>query len=163
MATALDALLRRAIAVANWVGVVALAVMTMITMVDVLGRYLFNRPLLGALELSEVLMVCLVFGAFAVTELRNGHVEVDVVVNRFSSRTRALCEGFAAVLSTAFWGAISWRTALHAANVATAGETTTNLGLPTAPFVSAAAIGCGLFTLTLLLRALGALRRLARS
>src|SRR5262249_56391702 len=104
--------------------------MTTVTVVDVAGRYLFNRPLPGSLELSELLMVFLVFGAFAVTELRGGHVDIDVVVLRLPPRLRALSESLAAVLSMGFWGAVAWRTAVHAANVGAAGETTPNLGVP---------------------------------
>jgi len=89
-------------------------------------------------------------------------VDVDVIVLRFPPRARVLSETVAALLSTAFWGAITWRTALHAENVYRAGETTPNLALPIAPFVWAAAVGTALFTLALLARTLGALRRLAR-
>ena len=160
IARALEALLRRAIGVASAISLVALAAMTAVTVVDVAGRYLLNRPLPGALELSELLMVFLVFGAFAVTERRGGHVDIDVVVNRFPPRGRALSESFAALLSMGFWGAITWRTALHAQNIRTAGETTPNLGLPTAPFVWMAAVGTALFTLALLGRTLAALRRI---
>lgn len=159
---ALGALLRGAIGVANVVSLVALVAMTAITVVDVAGRYLFNRPLLGSLELSELLMVFLVFGAFAVTELRNGHVDIDVVVAKLPPRGQALCETLAALLSTLFWGAITWRTALHAQNVWRAGETTPNLGLPISPFVWVAAIGTLLFTLALVARAFAALRRVVR-
>jgi TRAP-type C4-dicarboxylate transport system permease small subunit len=158
----LGALLRGAVGVANVASLVGLVAMTAITVVDVGGRYLFNRPLPGALELSELLMVFLVFGAFAVTELRNGHVDIDVVVNKLPPRGRALSETVAALLSTAFWGAITWRTALHAQNIWSAGETTPNLGLPIAPFVWVAAAGTLLFTLALVARIVAALQRLAR-
>lgn len=158
----MGALLRGAIGVANVVSLLGLVAMTTVTVVDVAGRYLFNRPLPGALELSELLMVFLVFGAFAVTELRNGHVDIDVVVTKLSPRWQALSETFAVLLSTAFWGAITWRTALHAQNVWHAGETTPNLSLPIAPFVWVATAGTLLFTLALVARALAALRRLVR-
>jgi TRAP-type transport system small permease protein len=156
------ALLRRAIGVANVVSLVGLVAMTVTTVIDVGGRYLFNRPLPGALELSELFMVFLVFGAFAVTELRNGHVDIDVLVAKLPPRGRALSETFAALLSAAFWGAITWRTALHAENVWRAGETTPNLGLPIGPFVWVAVIGTLLFTLALLARTFAALTRLRR-
>jgi TRAP-type transport system small permease protein len=156
------ALLRGAVGVANVLSLVALVAMTVTTVIDVGGRYLFNRPLPGALELSELFMVFLVFGAFAVTELRNGHVDIDVLVAKLPPRGRALSETFAALLSAAFWGAITWRTALHAENVWGAGETTPNLGLPIGPFVWVAVIGTLLFTLALLARTFAALKRLRR-
>ena len=159
----MGALLRGAVGVANVLSLAGLVAMTLVTVVDVGGRYLFNRPLPGALELSELLMVFLVFGAFAVTELRNGHVDIDVVVNKMPPRARAFSETVAAVLSTAFWGAITWRTALHAQNVWRGGETTPNLGLPIAPFVWVAAAGTLLFTLALVARVVAAFQRLTRA
>jgi TRAP-type transport system small permease protein len=156
------ALLRGAVGVANVLSLVALVAMTVTTVIEVGVRYLFNRPLPGALELSELFMVFLVFGAFAVTELRNGHVDIDVLVAKLPPRGRALSETFAALLSAAFWGAITWRTALHAENVWGAGETTPNLGLPIGPFVWVAVIGTLLFTLALLARTFAALKRLRR-
>ena len=158
----MGALLRGAVGVANVLSLAGLVAMTIVTVTDVAGRYLFNRPLPGALELSELLMVFLVFGAFAVTELRNGHVDIDVVVNKLPRYARALSETFAATLSTAFWGVITWRTALHAQNVWHAGETTPNLGLPIAPFVWVAAAGTLLFTLALVARIVAAFQRLTR-
>jgi TRAP-type C4-dicarboxylate transport system permease small subunit len=160
---ALDALLRRAVGVGNAVSMAALVIMALLTVVDVGGRYLLNRPLLGALELSEVMLVLMVFGCFAYTEQQNGHVDIDVVVTRFSPRAQALTESFAALLSTAFWGMIAWRTGVRAIDMQQAGETTANLGLLVAPFIWIAAAGSALFTLTLVARVLRTLGRVART
>jgi TRAP-type C4-dicarboxylate transport system permease small subunit len=145
--------------VANGVGLLALAGLAAVTVADVAGRYALNRPVLGALELSEFLMVLLTFACLAPTELQNGHVAVDVVVDRFPPRARALAEGLAALLGAGFWGLIAWRTALQAARAYAAGETTSNLLLPVAPLVWTAAAGSALFALALLARALEALGR----
>ena len=159
---ALEALLERAVNVGKVVSMAALVVMALLTIVDVGGRYLLNRPLLGALELSEVMLVLMVFGCFAYTERQNGHVDIDVVVTRFSPRAQALTESVAALLSTAFWGVIAWRTGVRALDVQGAGETTANLGLPVGPFIWIAAVGSALFTLTLVARVLRAFGRIAR-
>ena len=160
--TGLDTAVRRGVGVVNAIGLVALVAMTLVTVVDVAGRYLLNRPLPGALELSELLMVFLVFGCFAYTELQSGHVDVDVLVNRLPPRGRAACEALAALLSAGFWGAIAWRTVLRALDIRGAGETSTNLGLPIWPFVGIAAAGSALFTFVLLYRRLFVVRRLIR-
>ena len=147
----------------NGVGLLALVVLALVTVTDVAGRYLFNHPLLGALELSEFMMVFVAFGCFAYTELHNGHVDVDVFVIRFPPRARALCESFAALLSTGLWGVIAWRTATQAQKVRAASEVTSNLLLPVHPFIWVAAVGSGAFALMLLVRTLKALRRVASS
>ena len=154
-----DALVQRAVQVLNGTGLLALVVLTVVTVTDVIGRYVLNRPLLGALELSELLMVFLAFGCFAHTELQKGHVDVDVFVNRFPPRARAACEAFAATLSTGLWGLIAWRTALQGEKVRAANEVTSNLLLPVYPFIWVSAIGSAAFALTLLIRTLKALRR----
>lgn len=161
--TGFDAGVRRLVAGANGIGLVALVAMTLVTVLDVGGRYLLNRPLPGALELSELLMVFLVFGCFAYTELQSGHVDVDVLVNRFPPRGRAVCEALAALLGAGFWGAIAWRTMVRALDIRAAGETSTNLGLPIWPFVGVAAAGSALFTFVLLYRRWDVVRRLVRS
>lgn len=155
----LDAMVERSVRVLNGIGLTSLAVLGLVTVADVVGRYLFNRPLLGALELSELMMVFLIFTCLAYTELQNGHVEVDVLVNRFPPRARAICESFAALLSSGLWGAIAWRTAVQGQKVRVAAEVSMNLALPTYPFVWVAAVGSGAFALVLLVRMLNAFRR----
>jgi len=158
----LDAALRRCAAAGNAISMLALVAMTLLTFVDVTGRYLFNHPLLGAFETSEITLVLLVFGCLAYTEHRSGHVDIDILVSRFPARERALAEGLAALLSAVFWGAIAWRTALHALDVHRAGETSAILKLPVATVVGIAAIGSTLFALALAARMLGALRHVSR-
>ena len=160
--TGLDTVVRRGVGAANAIALVALVAMTLVTVVDVAGRYLLNRPLPGGLELSELLMVFLVFGCFAFVELQNRHVDVDVLVNRFPPWGRACCEGLAGLLSAGFWGAIAWRSMIRALDIRAAGETTTNLGLPIWPFIGVAAIGSALFTVVLLIRRFEVVRRLVR-
>ncbi len=70
-------------------------------MVDVGGRYLFNKPLLGAVEMSEFLMVFLSFGALALAELRNSHITVDFFVTALPERAQALLDATAALLGIA--------------------------------------------------------------
>lgn len=162
MAAWLDAAARRLAGALNGVGVASLVVLLAVTVVDVSGRYLFNRPLLGALELSEFMLVFLVFCGLASTDLKNGHVTVDVVVERFRPRLQGVSDGVAALLGTGLWAVIAWRSAAQAEKVRVVGEVSSNLVLPIYPFIWTAAIGSGLFACVLLIRALKAFVRAAR-
>lgn len=162
MAASLDVATRRLASALNGVGVASLVVLLALTVVDVGGRYLFNRPLLGALELSEFMLVFLVFCGLAYTDLRNGHVTVDVVVERFPPRLQGVFDGIAALLGTGLWAVIGWRSAVQAEKVRVAGEVSSNLVLPIYPFIWTAAIGSSLFACVLLIRALKAFARAAR-
>jgi len=45
----------------SYVGNFALAAMMLLTTADVIGRYFFNAPVLGAYEITEYLMLIMVF------------------------------------------------------------------------------------------------------
>ena len=51
----------------NSAGVGILMVMMSLTVVDVFLRFVFNKPIVGAYEMSEFMMVILVFFALAYT------------------------------------------------------------------------------------------------
>jgi TRAP-type C4-dicarboxylate transport system permease small subunit len=143
---------------ASAVAIAALAVLCAVTVVDVSGRYLFNSPLLGAVEVSELLMVVLSFGGLALAELRGGHINVDFFIGWLPQRGRAILDAGGALLGAAFWGFVSWRSAVQALRVHEAGEVSASLAVPTWPFYLAVTVGCGLFAIALLGRIDRALR-----
>ena len=63
-------------------GCVSLLVMTLFITVDVLGRYLFNSPMLGVDHISAYLLVVLVFTGFAYAFKTEAHIKVDVITSR---------------------------------------------------------------------------------
>jgi TRAP-type transport system small permease protein len=131
------------------VAVIALAALAGVTVIDVGGRYFFNKPLLGTVEMSEFLMVILSFGALALAELRNSHITVDFFVTVLPERVRALLEALAALLGILFWSFVAWRAAVHANRIWNAGEVSANLTIPTWPFYLVVTVGCGLLALAL--------------
>lgn len=146
----------------RWLTVVAagcLAVMAVLTVLDVLGRYLLNRPLPGALELSEFTLGLLVFFGLGLTGLTGGQVVVDILYERFPPRLRAGADAVNAALGVALWALIAWRSAEQAWHVRLRGEVSTVLGLPTYPFLYATALGCAVMALALVSRFLAALGR----
>lgn len=55
----------------------------LITCIDVFGRYVFNHPLTGSTELTEMAVGIVVFAAFPVVTWRNEHIVVDML-DRFT-------------------------------------------------------------------------------
>jgi TRAP-type transport system small permease protein len=145
-------------AAASAVAVAALAALAAVTVIDVGGRYIFNKPLLGAIELMEFLMVFLSFGGLALAELRNSHITVDFFVGALPARVRALLEAAGALLGVMFWGFVAWRAAVHAGRIREAGEVSANLLLSTWPFYLAVTVGCGLLSIALVGRTIRYLR-----
>lgn len=64
-------------------GMVLLAMM-IITCLDVFGRYLLNKPLMGSTELTEIALGLVIFLALPVVSWRHEHVVVDIFDRFFS-------------------------------------------------------------------------------
>lgn len=139
------------------VAVTALAALVLVTVADVGGRYLFNKPLFGALEISEFLLVFMGFGGMAYAELRQAHIAVDFFVTALPRRIQTLLDSAASLLGAFFWGFVAWRAVDHAQQIREAGEVSINLALQTYPFYLVAAFGSLLFALLLAARMVGAL------
>ncbi len=56
-----------------------LLVLVGLTCVDVIGRYFFNSPLVGAVELVEICMGAITFFSFPLMFVRHDHIIVDLV------------------------------------------------------------------------------------
>ena len=146
----------------TWTGAGCLAAMGLLTTADVVGRYFLNRPVEGAIELSEFALVLLVFLGLGSTGLAGNQVVVDIALERFGPRLRATSDAVNALLGVGFWALIAWRTTVQGREVALRGEVSTILAIPTYPFVYAVALGCGIMALALVVPLLVALSRTVR-
>jgi TRAP-type C4-dicarboxylate transport system permease small subunit len=62
--------------------------------VDVLSRYLFNKPILGALEVFEVLLPAIVLLGLGYTQENRAHVRMELLVSHLSFRTQTILNLF---------------------------------------------------------------------
>lgn len=56
-----------------------LLLLVVLTCIDVIGRYFFNNPLVGAVEMVQICMGLIVFLSFPIMFLRNDHIVVDLI------------------------------------------------------------------------------------
>ncbi|OXY82959.1 TRAP transporter small permease [Oceanimonas doudoroffii] len=95
-----------------------LLLMMLLTAVDVVGRYLFNRPLIGGAELIEIMLAASIFLILPTITWHNEHVAVDLLDPRFPRWLRALrdrlCHLFMAV-GCGYMAMTVWKLAERAA------------------------------------------------
>lgn len=130
----LAALIRRVGGLLGVIAALVLAALMLLTCVDVLGRYLFNRPLPGGVELTELGMGALIFTSLPLVTLRRQHVRIDlfeVVPASWRAGQHLVLD----VLAALCMAVIGWRLWLKAADMAQAGETTGTLHIPVYPLV----------------------------
>ncbi len=64
------------------ISAVATFVMMVLVVANVLGRYLFNKPLTGTLEFTESLLVLIIFLSLALTQYDGGHIRVTLITRK---------------------------------------------------------------------------------
>ncbi len=69
-----------------------------LTCVDVAGRYLFNSPLHGGTEMTEIGLAVMVFAAMPVITWRGGHIVVDLLDRFLGSKIVKVLSLFAALV-----------------------------------------------------------------
>jgi TRAP-type C4-dicarboxylate transport system permease small subunit len=131
-------------------GAVVLVAMMLLTVADVFLRYTFNRPIQGTVEVTEFMMVTMVFPAVVWCTLRKEHVKVTLVVSRFSLVVQAFFDSISSLLCLGLFSLISWHNFLAARDKWLTGEVSVLLGFPVYPFYLVVAIGCGMVGLLLL-------------
>ena len=115
----------------GYVATGVLAIMMLLTVVDVFFRYILNAPLTGTIEVSELLMVVLVFPALGWIAMERSHIKVDLLVSRWSQRTQMIIEIITLLLSLGTYAYITWQSLLESRHV---DMTTSLLSIPEAPF-----------------------------
>ena len=145
-------------AVALYCGGVVLAVLMTTIVIDVTGRYVFNAPLYGSLDLSVVLLVLAVSCSIGYGGRTGAHVTADMVTTvvgpRFELGSAIGIKAMAAAI-TALW---SWRLFVTGSTAGRLGESTQLLNIPFQPVYYALAIGVGLYSAVLFIE-LGVLIR----
>lgn len=134
--------------------------MMWITFIDVIGRYVFNHPLQGAYEITELSLAVLVFGGLPLVTARREHVATplfDSLLRGFGRRLKELAVDLTGIVACSV---LAWRLWLQAGQTASLHAESQVLHLPTAPFVYFMAICSAISTVVLLIRLGNGLRHL---
>jgi TRAP-type C4-dicarboxylate transport system permease small subunit len=110
-----------------------LLAMMLVTVIDVIGRYFFGRPLAGSSELTELLLAATIFMGLPAVCLEDGHVTVDLVTERLPAWTRGWRVLAMRVICAVVLAVIGWRLIVHGMRLASYQEVTIYLRLPVAP------------------------------
>lgn len=141
---------------------IMLFAMMAVTVTDLFLRNFTNSGILGSIEMTEFLMVMVVFFSLARCETKNGHIRVELVMEKFSDRSKILADIFTQTLCTVLFVLMTISIYRHAASMKASGEVTMDLHLPIYPIVYVAAAGCLVMTLVLMLKTLSLIIRKGR-
>jgi TRAP-type C4-dicarboxylate transport system permease small subunit len=137
-------------------------VMMVVTTIDVIGRDVFNMPLFGGFEMTEILMGLVIFAGMPATTAMREHITVNLIENFVSTRVRFLQTAFGDVLCTVVAGAMAWRIFWRGLGLIEAHETTMMLGVGRGYVAVAMAVLLAMTTLVFAYCAVMAFRAVAR-
>jgi TRAP-type C4-dicarboxylate transport system permease small subunit len=125
----------------------ALFALMILTLVDVSGRKALSESVPGSLEMSELLMVVVIFAGLPMVSLAGEHVVFDSLdpwLPRWLRRAQGVLVDAACAI--ALFG-LAWLMWTKAGEMAGYGETTAQLRLPKAPFVYGMSVLCAVTAL----------------
>lgn len=131
---------------------VPLFVLMCITVVDVVGRYVFGRPLPGGFELTEMFLAVTVFASLPLVERREEHISIDLLDYRYTALARRWRRAIVFGVCAVSMGAISWQLFSRAAGVGRDAMTTAVLLIPMAPVAYFIASMCAISALVLVVK-----------
>lgn len=112
-----------------------LACIMLLTCVDVAGRYVFNEPVPGALEVTEIMMGALIFASLPLVTLRNQQVTIDLFTHLIPRVIKPALHAAIQITSGTCLGVISWRLWVKAGQMLQQGDTTAVLQVKVWPLV----------------------------
>ena len=136
------------------IGASVIAVLMLLTVSDIIGRRFFNSPILGAYELSEFMLVIVVFFVLAHCEFRWCNVTIGLVVSRLRPKSQSIINSIMYVLFLGSSCILTWRLCLLAMREWQNNLISGNLNLPVFPFVLIAAFGCFLLSIVVFMHLL---------
>jgi TRAP-type transport system small permease protein len=122
----------------------ALFAIMWLTLIDVSGRKLINTSVPGSLELTELLMVVVIFAALPLVSLRGEHVVFDSLDPYLPRGLRRLQDGVVDLLCALALAGVAWLMWVKAGQMTEYGDTTSQLKITQGPFVYLMSALCGL-------------------
>lgn len=127
--------------------------MIALTCANILLRF-FWFPVRGTFELMGFFGAVAAAFALGYTQVRRGHIAVDVLISTFSKKTRRTLGIINETVGVIFFALVAWQMAVKAGTLWTTGEVTETLRIIYYPFTYAVAIGFGVLSLAFLIELL---------
>jgi TRAP-type C4-dicarboxylate transport system permease small subunit len=135
---------RRADALLGVVASAILFAMMTLTVVDVVARYVFSRPLRGAFEVTELMLLVLIFAGLPLVSFSDEHATMDFIDRILGPRSQRWLERAVQLTNAAFMFLLTWLVWGKADRIWAYRDSTDVLRIVYGPFVYFMAVTLGL-------------------
>jgi TRAP-type C4-dicarboxylate transport system permease small subunit len=141
--------IRKVSRVSFYAGSGLLFVIMFLVTFDVTGRYLFNSPLLGNLEITEFLLAGAVLLGLAYTQDLHGNVDLELLYNHFPKRAQKFLDILPPIIGIGLFTIVCWESGINAIEGWQKNLTSDVLRIPAWPFLLFVPVGTCLLVLVL--------------
>ena len=127
-------IMQRLQSLVSTVAALALFAMMVLTFADVVGRKLLGDSIPGAVELTELCMLVMIFMALPLASIVGEHIVFDLLDRALPARVLLLQQALANLLTGAVFGGASWLVWLRSDRTYEMGDITARLSIPLGPF-----------------------------
>ena len=106
-----------------------------LTFVDVVARYLFNRPIRGGFEITELALLVLIFAGLPLVSHADEHVTMDFIDRMLPARAVLALQRLVHAAVAAMFFFLAWQMWIKAGRISAYGDTTDVLRILVGPFV----------------------------
>lgn len=121
-------------------GMIGLTVLALMTIADVLMRWLLNAPIDGVADVAPLVVAIAVASTFPFAVAGRYHITIGFLGVLLPPRWQAALNGFAATVTALFFVLFAWQFVSHAITMDARGQTTWVLRLPVAPWWAVVAL-----------------------
>ena len=125
---------------------VFLIAMIVLTCANIILR-LFWMPIRGTYELMGFMGAIVASFALGYTQIKKGHIAVNILVRSFSEKTQRILNGVNDSVCMVFFSLAAWKISEKASIIRNTGEVTETLRIAYHPFTYAVAVGCAVFAM----------------
>lgn len=143
-----EKLIDRVVTLVEYGAAVFLALVTAITFVSVIMRYLFSAPIPDTHDFTRYMVCIAIFWGIACACWRGEHIQVDLLWTALPPRGRLIMDVFALIVLLGAIAVLAWVMFGRVGVVTRSGMTTADFRLPIWPFVAVASAGLGLAAIT---------------
>lgn len=135
-----------------------LAVMAMLFLIvgNILSRVVW-KPILGTYDIAGFIGAILVSFALGHCAIKKGHIQVELLVQRFPERIQVILGTLTGILSLFIFSLVTWQCIVLGNDMRRVGELSMSAHISFYPYIYGIAYGCGLLSLVILIETIKSL------
>jgi TRAP-type C4-dicarboxylate transport system permease small subunit len=126
----------------EWIALIGLLVMMVVTCIDVVGAKVFHSPLMGAIDIVQLAQTVAIAFAASMALILGRHIQVEFFIILLPRRVGAVVNSVILLIGLGLFMVILWRLFLFAHLLQTSGDYSATVYIPYYPFAYGIALAC---------------------